>query len=53
MIPGLHRLKGGAPQLGSEEPGMPGPFGTWPDGDGRDDPAEPAPDDAGSAGPWC
>ncbi|MEU6366448.1 hypothetical protein ABZ876_12025 [Streptomyces sp. NPDC046931] len=54
MTPGPHRMKGGAPQLGAEEPGVPGPlFGTWTDGDGHDDPVEPAPDDAGSTGPWC
>ncbi|WP_195911409.1 hypothetical protein [Streptomyces kaniharaensis] len=31
MIPGPHRLKGGALQLGAEQPGLPGLFGTWPD----------------------
>ncbi|MGW7447597.1 hypothetical protein [Kitasatospora sp. NPDC054795] len=31
MIPSPHRLKGGAPLLGAEEPGRPGPFGTWTD----------------------
>lgn len=29
MIPGEHRLKGGVLQPGAEEPGPPGPFGTW------------------------
>ena len=29
MIPGPHRMKGGALQLGAEDPGQPGPFGTW------------------------
>jgi hypothetical protein len=29
VIPGPHRLKGGALQLGAEEAGLPGPFGTW------------------------
>lgn len=33
MIPGLHRLKGGALQLGAEEPSLHGPFGTWTDQD--------------------
>lgn len=28
MIPDLHRMKGGAAQLGAR-PGHPGPFGTW------------------------
>ncbi|WP_326768618.1 hypothetical protein OG978_32505 [Streptomyces sp. NBC_01591] len=28
MIPDLHRMKGGAAQLGVR-PGLPGPFGTW------------------------
>ncbi|MFD8634306.1 hypothetical protein [Streptomyces sp. NPDC059533] len=27
MIPGAHRTKGGAPLLGAERPGQPGPFG--------------------------
>ncbi|MEU5298962.1 hypothetical protein [Streptomyces umbrinus] len=45
MNPGPHRLKG-ALQLGSDEPGLPLPFGAWTDqGDERDpaedDPAEP------------
>ncbi|MDH6279806.1 hypothetical protein M2284_003574 [Rhodococcus sp. LBL1] len=29
MISSPHRLKGGALLLGAEEPGRPGPFGTW------------------------
>ncbi|MFI8459092.1 hypothetical protein [Kitasatospora sp. NPDC085464] len=29
MIPSPHRMKGGAMLLGAEEPGRPGPFGTW------------------------
>ncbi|MFE7532209.1 hypothetical protein ACFU7Y_41910 [Kitasatospora sp. NPDC057542] len=41
MIPGAHRMKGGALLLGAE-PGRPGPFGTWtdapePDGPGAED----------------
>ncbi|MFE7528953.1 hypothetical protein ACFU7Y_25035 [Kitasatospora sp. NPDC057542] len=36
MIPGPHRLKGGALQLGAEQPGLPGPFGTWPDEHAQD-----------------
>ncbi|WP_327071850.1 hypothetical protein [Kitasatospora sp. NBC_01302] len=31
MIPSPHRMKGGALLLGAEEPGRPGPFGTWAD----------------------
>ncbi|WP_420078688.1 hypothetical protein ACN6AT_05365 [Streptomyces sp. JL4002] len=42
MIPGEHRPKGGALQLGADEPGLPGPFGTWADHDGQDDEPEPA-----------
>ncbi|MCG6497040.1 hypothetical protein [Kitasatospora sp. A2-31] len=42
MIPGPHRTKGGALQLGAEEAGLPGPFGTW---TAQDDPeAEPEDD---------
>ncbi|MFD9687794.1 hypothetical protein ACFWXO_18775 [Kitasatospora sp. NPDC059088] len=33
MIPGQHRMKGGAPQLGTEEPG---PLGTWAEEDDQD-----------------
>ncbi|MFH9826625.1 hypothetical protein [Streptomyces bobili] len=45
MIPGKHRLKNGAPLLGSEDHGEPGPFGVWTDGhDQEHDPADP-PDD--------
>ncbi|WP_158516542.1 hypothetical protein [Kitasatospora sp. MBT66] len=36
MIPSLHRMKGGALQLGAEEPGLPGPFGAWSDDDGQE-----------------
>ncbi|GAA3080755.1 hypothetical protein GCM10020000_78280 [Streptomyces olivoverticillatus] len=36
MIPGPHRMKGGALLLGAEEPGLPGPFGTWRDHDGQE-----------------
>lgn len=31
MIPEPHRLKGGAVQLGADQPGRPGPFGIWSD----------------------
>ncbi|MFG2848228.1 hypothetical protein ACGF12_34445 [Kitasatospora sp. NPDC048296] len=41
MIPGPHRLKGGALLLRAEEPGLPGPFGSWPQDD--QEPAEPEP----------
>lgn len=42
MIPLPDRQKGGAPQLGAERPGQPGPFGQWKpepdaDHDGLDD----------------
>ncbi|MEU9047776.1 MULTISPECIES: hypothetical protein [unclassified Kitasatospora] len=40
MIPGEHRLKGGALQLGAEEPGLPGPFGAWTDEDSDQEPDE-------------
>ncbi|WP_431684180.1 hypothetical protein [Kitasatospora sp. KL5] len=33
MIPGPHRLKGGALQLGADEHGQPGLFGVWTTGD--------------------
>ncbi|WP_431684171.1 hypothetical protein [Kitasatospora sp. KL5] len=42
MIPGPHRLKGGALQLGVGEHGLPGPFGAWTDQDGREDERNPA-----------
>ncbi|MDX3761796.1 MULTISPECIES: hypothetical protein [Streptomyces] len=42
MIPGLHRLKGGALQLGADEPGLPGPFGAWTDQDDPEDEHDPA-----------
>ncbi|MCX5129998.1 hypothetical protein [Streptomyces sp. NBC_00347] len=50
MIPGEHRLKGGAPLLGAEQPGLPGPFGTCTEDDDQqhEDPA-PGQDD----GLWC
>ncbi|MFD5433219.1 hypothetical protein ACFWJ4_13775 [Kitasatospora sp. NPDC127067] len=48
MIPGPHRTKGGAPQLGAEEPGIPGPFGTRPD---QDDPE--AEEIEADTGLWC
>ncbi|MEV0536835.1 hypothetical protein [Kitasatospora sp. NPDC050463] len=48
MIPGPHRLKGGALQLGAEEPGLPGPFGTWTDRDGQE-PQETEAADPGEA----
>ncbi|MFI1312503.1 hypothetical protein ACH4TS_20515 [Streptomyces albidoflavus] len=37
MIRAHHRLKGGAAQLGATGPGLPGPFGIWPAGGGRDE----------------
>ncbi|MFF3404208.1 hypothetical protein ACFYW6_37780 [Streptomyces sp. NPDC002659] len=40
MIPSPHRLKGGALQLGAEESGLPGPFGTW-TGEHDQEPDEP------------
>ncbi|MFJ7244358.1 hypothetical protein ACIQWA_06870 [Kitasatospora sp. NPDC098652] len=43
MIPGPHRTKGGAPLLGAEHPGLPGPFGTRPE-DGQE-PDRPEEDD--------
>ncbi|MFF3335709.1 hypothetical protein ACFYWX_40360 [Streptomyces sp. NPDC002888] len=43
MIPGAHRLKGGALQLGADEAGLPGrPFGTWTDQTDQDDERDPA-----------
>ncbi|MFH8472813.1 hypothetical protein [Streptomyces sp. NPDC018000] len=45
MIPGLHRTKGGALQLGSDEPGVPGPFGTWTDQDDEENERDAAWDD--------
>ncbi|WP_169790676.1 hypothetical protein [Streptacidiphilus carbonis] len=36
MIPAEHRTKGGAPLLGAEEPGLPGPFGTWAEEDDQE-----------------
>ncbi|MCM2392264.1 hypothetical protein [Streptomyces albipurpureus] len=44
MIPGEHRLKGGAFQFGADDPGLPRPFGAWTDHDGQDDEHEPAED---------
>ncbi|MFF2791142.1 hypothetical protein ACFVT6_31040 [Streptomyces sp. NPDC058049] len=44
MIPGEHRLKGGALLLGVDEPGLPGPFGAWTDQDGQEDGHDPAED---------
>ncbi|WP_413754090.1 hypothetical protein NRF20_38885 [Streptomyces sp. R-74717] len=44
MIPGEHGLKGGALQLGADEPGLSGPFGVWTDQDGQEDEHEPAKD---------
>ncbi|MFC5664346.1 hypothetical protein ACFP3U_15300 [Kitasatospora misakiensis] len=47
MIPTEHRLKGGAPLLGAEQPGLPGPFGTWTeDDDQQHDDAAPEQDDS-------
>ncbi|MGW7525094.1 hypothetical protein [Streptomyces sp. NPDC054783] len=43
-----HRVKGGAPQLGAEEPVLPGPFGTW---TGQDD--QEAEESEGDARLWC
>ncbi|MFF7994789.1 hypothetical protein ACFZDG_34085 [Kitasatospora xanthocidica] len=51
MIPGLHRLKGGALQLGADEPGVPGPFGAWTDRGVQEDERDPAEDDP--AEPHC
>jgi hypothetical protein len=48
VIPGPHRLKGGALQLGTEEPGLPGPFGTWTDQDDRK-----AEEPEGDIDLWC
>jgi hypothetical protein len=36
VIRAHHRLKGGSVQLGAPGPGLPGPFGIWPD-DSPDD----------------
>ncbi|MBT2401962.1 hypothetical protein [Streptomyces sp. ISL-100] len=36
MIAGMHRTKGGGPQLGANTPGTYGPFGPY---GGRDEPA--------------
>ncbi|MFD9061139.1 hypothetical protein ACFVZ3_06415 [Kitasatospora purpeofusca] len=44
MIPTEHRAKGGAPLLGAEQPGEPGPFGTWTEDDDRQR-EDPAPDE--------
>ncbi|SCF72234.1 hypothetical protein [Streptomyces sp. Ncost-T10-10d] len=44
MIPGPHRTKGGALQLGADEPGLPGPFGTWTDQGGQEDGHDPGED---------
>ncbi|MFF3335711.1 hypothetical protein ACFYWX_40370 [Streptomyces sp. NPDC002888] len=44
MIPGPHRLKGGALQLGADEAGLPGPLGTWTHQDGQEDEHGPAED---------
>ncbi|CAM5561691.1 hypothetical protein BOQ63_007055 (plasmid) [Streptomyces viridifaciens] len=52
MIPGPHRLKGGALQLGAEEPGLPGPFGTWTDSDDREH-KEPEADEPDDGQLWC
>lgn len=51
MIPGLHRLKGGALRLGADEPGLPGPFGAWTDQGDQEDGPDPAEDDP--AEPHC
>lgn len=36
MVPGPHRQKGGAPQLGATLPGLEGPFGRYADGEPDD-----------------
>lgn len=44
MIPGPHRLKGGALQLGADKVGLPGPFGSWTDQTDQNDERDPAED---------
>ncbi|MER8105803.1 hypothetical protein [Kitasatospora sp. NPDC094016] len=51
MIPGPHRLKGGALQLGADEPGLAGPFGTWTDQ--HDNESEPDPAEDADTEPHC
>lgn len=41
MIPGRHQLKGGALQLGTDEPGLSGPVGAWTDQHGQEDERDP------------
>ena len=50
MNPGEHRLKGGAPLLGTEVHGQPRPFGTWTD-EHDQEPAEPKANTP-AAEPW-
>ncbi|MEU1408396.1 hypothetical protein ABZ471_39915 [Streptomyces sp. NPDC005728] len=52
MIPGPHRLKGGALLLGAEEPALPGPFGTS-IGEHDQEPDEPETAEADEAELWC
>ncbi|GHF86688.1 hypothetical protein GCM10018790_75180 [Kitasatospora xanthocidica] len=52
MIPGPHRLKGGALQLGAD-PGQPGPFGTWTDSDDPEHEEEPEGPDPDGTELWC
>ncbi|MFJ5738279.1 hypothetical protein [Streptomyces microflavus] len=51
-IPSPHRMKGGALQLGAEEPGLPGPFGAWADENGQE-PQETVAAGQGEAELWC
>ncbi|WP_153467169.1 hypothetical protein [Streptomyces kaniharaensis] len=48
MIPGPHRTKDGAPQLGAEGPGL---SGTSPEPDGPGDTDHPGPDGREEAAP--